>query len=88
MRALDGRSVRVAFEAMSLSATAPREGMPSKQGKGDLVVHLFFNPTELRASAESWARTAAMVVMFWLFLTNPTMAIMLFFGYQMMTNAR
>jgi len=87
IRALDGRSVPVRLEPFSFRAVVAREGMPSKHGKGELVVHVFANWAELLVAARSWGRILMYLVGLWLFLTNPTLAIMLFFGYNTLRGA-
>ncbi len=59
--------------------------MPSKAGKGDLVVHLFANWGDVLTQLRQWGRILMYVVALWLFLNNPSMAMMLFFGYQMIS---
>ena len=55
-------------------------------GKGELVVHVLADWSELGNTLYGWGRVAVMVFTFWLFLPNPTLAIMLFFGINAMWN--
>ena len=90
VRSLDGRSIRVSFGPFVFKAIVPDEGMPRRgaSGKGDMVVHLFANWIDVYKQAIGYARVLMYVVGLWLFLNNPTLAIMAFFGYQAMVNQR
>lgn len=95
VKTLDGRRLRVPFAPFALRAVVRGEGMPYKEtdvsgarimAKGELVVHLFADLGEATAQAKSWLRVLMMVAVLWLFLMNPTMAIMLFLGFQALRN--
>ena len=88
VRQLDGRSVRVTFAPFAFKALVPREGMPAKAGKGDLIVHLFLNWPALIVQAKGWATTLMYVAMFYLFLQSPTMALGLFMAYNYISAQR
>ena len=90
VKTLDNRHVRATFAPFALRATVFGEGFPYKReadatgrrtpDKGVLVVHLFFNWAELLDQSKAWGRIALYVAGLWLFLTNPTLVLMLFFG--------
>ena len=92
IKTLDNRTVRARFAPFDIRATVAGEGMPYKReadatgrrapARGALVVHLFFNVADVMEQAKAWGSVGMMVVMFYLFLQNPTMAIMLFFGFN------
>lgn len=91
LRSLDGRNVSVTFGAFAFTASVPREGMPFRStdatgsrstGKGDLVVHLFFNAYDLLAQAQSWGRIVIMIIAFWLLLNHPMLAMMALMGFR------
>ena len=84
---LNQRRISVHVPALALHTRVPLEGMPYKEQdalghrvsrKGDLVVYLFFSWPDVLAQAKAWGRTIGMVAMLWLFLSNPTLCIMLF----------
>ena len=82
VRALDERRVRVRIPAFSLSVTVAGEGMPHKAGPGDLVVHWLANKADVMGQVRQWGTILMGLLMLWLFLTNPTLAIMIFFGFN------
>ena len=47
-------------------------------------VHLFLNLAEAQAALQGWVRILGYLGMLYLFLSNPSLAMMLMFGYNMM----
>jgi len=88
---LNGQTQRVAFDRFVLRVTVEGKGMPYKETdavgtrvtrKGDLVVYLYANWSELRASASSWGRTVMYIGGAWLFMTNTSMFLTMMFIYS------
>jgi hypothetical protein len=53
-----------------------------RQERGNLVVHLLFNVSEVGAQLAQWGRIGMYIGGLWIFLNYPTLAIMLLFGMR------
>ncbi len=94
VRTLDNRRVDATFAPFSLSTTVAGEGMPTRgerrgagNNRGDMVVHAYFDGAELARNASGWGRVGAMILAFYLFLSNPTLCVMLLMGYRLFAQA-
>ena len=93
VRTLDDRRVDATFAPLSLATTVAGEGMPTRgerrgaARRGDMIVHAYFDAAELARAASSWGRVGAMIVAFYLFLSNPTLCVMLLMGYRLFAQA-
>ncbi|KAL1529426.1 hypothetical protein AB1Y20_000374 [Prymnesium parvum] len=79
VRMLDGRRLKVLLPPLTLTTVVENEGMRYRETdadgtrtlrKGNLVVYLYCNWSELRSTITSWARTVMYIGAAYLFLTN------------------